>query len=348
MERNIKIILAALVIIILVAGVAGLGLFSKKEVKVNEPVVTPTISKEFFTLRVPTPSGTHIPPYNLAEKLGYLDEEGIKLEYTGVIYGGPEAMLAVASGANDATSNVALSATINAIAQGLKLKAVFSTYAISPNRKSTYFVLNNSGIFTAKDVGGKKFAVNTLGANQDYTIQEYLKQNGMTKEGDNVQLIVIGSEATREQAFRQGQVDIVSGDKKFYTFKEGGGVRELFNEYDVFGDMSTCVILLNEKFIKEHPDIVRRFVAANVKAIDWANAHIDDARELNKKILKENGGNPELANYWEGLGAREHGLVAEKDYRYWIDKFVESGKLKPGQIALSDIYTNEFNPYYKK
>ena len=33
--------------------------------------------------------------------------------------------------------------------------------------------------------------------------------------------------------------------------------------------------------------------------------------------------------------------------QWWIDAMVEQGQLKPGQIKASDIYTNEYNPYYK-
>ena len=33
---------------------------------------------------------------------------------------------------------------------------------------------------------------------------------------------------------------------------------------------------------------------------------------------------------------------------WWIDLLVREGKLRPGQIAATDVYTNEFNPYAKR
>ncbi len=347
MKLNIKIISIALAIIILGAGAAGLGLFSKTETKVNEPAITSTVSKELFTLRVPQ-SSSSANSYDFANELGYLEDEGIKLEYTGLIVGGPEAIMAMAAGSNDASnSGPAHSALINAIAGGIKMKVIFSASGSNKIKNSKYVVLNDSGIFTAKDLRGKKLAVNTLGAASDYAIQEYLAQNNMTK--DDVQILVIGQQGTREQAFRQRQVDLINGDKRLLTFKEGGGVRVLFTDYEVNGrDMSGGGLAMSEKFIKEHPDIVRKFVTANVKAIDWSAANPDEARELYRKIITENGGKPENADFWEGFGAPEHGLIAEQDVQYWIDRLISAGSLKPGQIVPGDVYTNEFNPYYKR
>lgn len=347
MKRNNKIIYATIVILILGVGAAELGLFSKKETQVNEPAITPAVSKELFTLRVPQ-SSSSANSYDIANKLGYLEEDGIKLEYTGQIVGGPEALMALVSGANDASnSGPAHSALINAIAGGYKMKVIFSASGSNRIKNSKYVVLNDSGIFTAKDLRGKKLGVNTLGAASDYTIQEYLAQNNMTK--DDVQIIVIGQQGTREQAFRQRQVDLINGDKRLLTFKEGGGVRVLFTDYEVNGrDISGGGLSMSEKFIKEHPDIVRKFVTANVRAIDWSAANPDEARELYRKIITENGGKPENADFWEGFGAPEHGLISKQDVQYWIDRLISAGSLKPGQIVPDDVYTNEFNPYYKR
>ncbi len=348
MKQNNKIIYATIVILILGAGVAGLGFFSKTETQLNEPVVTADTSKEFFTIRVPSSQSSSMYETELADKLGYFDEVGIKIEYTGVINGGPEAMMSVATGANDATSGggAHISAAVNAIAQGLKIKVVLPLSGTNQNSTSAFFVLNNSGIFTAKDFKGKKFAINTFGAANDYAVQEFLKQNKINK--DDVDIIVIGSQATREQAFRTGQVDIISGNNRLYTFTEGGGVRPLFRTYDLYRrNMPGALLFMNEKFINEHPDIVRRYVAANVKAIDWAKAHPEEAREIFRKIIIDaNGtrGKPIDADYWDGLGIDNHGLVEDDDFQYWID-IVGNGTLK---ITPADIYTNEFNPFYKK
>ncbi len=44
----------------------------------------------------------------------------------------------------------------------------------------------------------------------------------------------------------------------------------------------------------------------------------------------------------------EDQLVPEAGVQYWIDRLVEVNKLAPGQVKLEQIYTNEYNPNYKK
>lgn len=302
--------------------------------------------REIVTIKAPSPT-PWISPYDIANKKGWLKEEGIELEYTGAIYGGPESILAVSAGTNDVTISTALSAVVNAAAQGLDLKAVLATSGVSPQVPGKWFVRKDSGIQSAGDLVGKKVGVNTLKAALDYQISEYLKQNGL--ERSDVQLIVIQQPAALQQAFRQGQIDLVYGDDRFFTFTEGGGVRVLFTGYSVYKrNMAGSVILFGKRFIKEKPDVVRRFVRANAKALDWAAEQPEEARELVKQILEENGQNPDLAAYWPGFGAPEHGVIAKQDFQYWVGKFVEEGTLEKEQIGLDEVYTNEFNPYYSE
>ena len=108
-----------------------------------------------------------------------------------------------------------------------------------------------------------------------------------------------------------------------------------------------CGLFMSEKFIRENPLVVRQFVEANAKAADWAMEHPEEAKELALKIMKAKGGNPEIAKYWKGFSVRKHALLADSDVQFWIDWLVKDGKLKEGHFKPADIYTNEFNPYFK-
>ena len=48
------------------------------------------------------------------------------------------------------------------------------------------------------------------------------------------------------------------------------------------------------------------------------------------------------------FGVRDHALLADSDAQFWIDWLVKDGKIKEEQFKPSDIYTNQFNPYYEK
>jgi ABC-type nitrate/sulfonate/bicarbonate transport system substrate-binding protein len=49
--------------------------------------------------------------------------------------------------------------------------------------------------------------------------------------------------------------------------------------------------------------------------------------------------------YWKSTGiAGRGGLIADKEFKVWLDWLVRDGDLAPGQVKLSDAFTNEFNP----
>ncbi|NJD54262.1 MAG: ABC transporter substrate-binding protein [Candidatus Methanoperedens sp.] len=319
----------------------------KQETKTTQ--VSDTGSQKDITIRYLS-SSTIIEPYEFAKELGYL--EGINLIREGSYTGGPEDILAVASGSTD-IGHSAWVAIINARTRGSEITAFAAPMGNSPESwykgtpfLSKWIVLENSSIKNAKDLAGKKIAVNIPGAHVDYVTREYLARNGIST--DQVQFVTIGI-SKHEQVLKQGQVDVVAPlgvvvDK----IEEGKGVRVLFSDYDIIGDQTHCVLFTSEKFLKEKPDAVRRLTEGIAKAADWAKEHPEESQELAVRILKDKGGNPDLAKYWKGFGVRDHALLADSDAQFWIDWLVKDGKIKEGQFKPADIYTNEYNLYYKK
>ena len=39
--------------------------------------------------------------------------------------------------------------------------------------------------------------------------------------------------------------------------------------------------------------------------------------------------------------------ISDSDAQFWIDWLIKDGKIQEGQFKPSDIYTNQFNLYYK-
>ncbi|WP_437662265.1 hypothetical protein [Sorangium sp. So ce1182] len=55
-----------------------------------------------------------------------------------------------------------------------------------------------------------------------------------------------------------------------------------------------------------------------------------------------------MLKHWRSTGvAGKGGLIAESELQVWIDWLVRDGELKRGQVQLSELYTNEFNPFWK-
>jgi ABC-type nitrate/sulfonate/bicarbonate transport system substrate-binding protein len=290
-----------------------------------------------------------------------LAEEKVTLEAVHSVGGGGGGTTALQAliANNVDTAGSAWPAWINIVASGGKIKAVLGTIVSTRDNKSGtsgLLVLEESGIHTVKDLVGKRIAVNVLGAEADYVIREYLKQNGLSI--DQVQLVVVPME-NQEQMLRSRQVDAAawttSGGPQFDMAVEKGGVREIpgTRNYDVKGETVFLGFGFRNDFIKKHPEAVRNYV----RAYDVARRILYDefqkdpgrVRKVHAEIAEAKGGNPRLSRYYEANSwTPKFPFMADKDFQWWIDRFVASGQLKPGQIKPTDIYTNEFNPLFKK
>ncbi|HIH43760.1 MAG TPA: ABC transporter substrate-binding protein [Candidatus Methanoperedenaceae archaeon] len=339
MNNKPKIFLA----IIIIAIVASTYLFLAMETKTQE-APTPALKntentpKNGITIRSLTIPGS-VEPVDFAKELGFL--KGLNITRAGSTTGGPEKIMAVSAG-NIELGSSAWIPVINAKSRGAEIKAIVA----SGGNNTKWIVLENSSIRSAKDLVGKKIAVNVLGGSVEYITRAHLVQNGISK--DAVQLVVLPP-PQHEQALRQGLVDVAAPfDPVGEKIVANGGVRVLFTDTDATGDVSQGLYFVSEKFLKENPEAVKRLVEGITKAMDWDLDHPQEAKELVAKILKDRGENPDLAKYWKGFGEIKHGIVMDSDVEFWIEWLEKDGKIKEGQLEPSDVYSNEFNPYYKE
>ncbi len=350
MEKiNNKVLALSGIVIVIIAGV-GLALLSNKDNSNNNiaPTSNPT-QKDYTIIRMPNES-TWVTLATVADEKGFFEEEGIKIEWTGKIAGGGPGQLASIAGRSNDIGSAAVMAIINAINKGVKIKAIGPEYEID-EQANTWYVLENSSIRTAKDLVGKKIAVNTLKANAEYTIKEYLSQNEVPF--DKVELVVVdpsrsGNPFLTEEIFRRGEVDVMPASEVIeWHLLKNGGVRPLVTYYDIWGKASgNPAYVVSEEFMKKNPDATRRFVTALAKAADYINANPEEALQI--EIKRNFDPNSEPAKHIKAHRYPEHALISEEQVKQWIDRMVKYGDIKEGQIKPSDIYTNEFNPYYKK
>jgi ABC-type nitrate/sulfonate/bicarbonate transport system substrate-binding protein len=285
----------------------------------------------------------NVASFEIAAALGWLRERGIRLESEGYSQGGPESLVAMASGSVD-LAGAAVPAIINAIAGGAKILGVMPFGGINKDVNSKFFVLADSDLHTARDLKDKSIAVNTLGAHLDYTVREYLRNHRLNE--DDAKLITVPGPQL-EQILRHKQADVVAVGAWQSIFagkiEAEGGVRVLFTDDEVLGNMALGSAAMEKAFIDHHPQAVKDFVTASAKAADWTAAHPEEARRLVAKILAARGENAALAKFWPGYGLREHALYTDHDAQFWIDVLVRGGRLKPGQFTPEDIETNNYN-----
>jgi len=290
-----------------------------------------------------------VSPPELAEALGYLGD--VKLKKVSDNVGGPESIQLTANGEIDFGSSFN-GAIIKAYAKGVKIKSVVSSYGSDDHYFIGYYVLEDSDIKTARDFIGKKVGVNILGAHHEFTLKQYLRDNGLTEDEIRQVELVVLPRASAEQALRAGQIDVIALSGIFKDrLEDNGGVRLVFKDTDVFGEFNAGTYFFTEKYIQENPDTVRTFVEGVAKAIEWTKTTPrEEVIAMFEKIILAREGNESTENlkYWKSMGiSSEGGQIFEKDFDIWIDWLVRNGELQEGQVKAEELFTNDFNPYAK-
>lgn len=275
--------------------------------------------------------------HELAAELGYFDGAGITLENVGYAQGGPASLVALAGGSVELGS-AATAAVLNSIAAGNDFVAAFPSNGINDEAQSIFYVLEDSPIKTIEDIVGKTIAVNTLGAHLDFTVSEALHQKGLPEDSANL-IVVPGPQL--EQVLRSGQVDVSAFGYWQTTFTgaalQNGGLRAVFDDTDVLGEIAGGFIVLRRDWIEAHPEEAKTFVEGSVKALDYARENPEETRAIFARVLAERGENADVAQFFAGYGVREGGLPVERDIQFWIDVLERQGTVEAGKLVAKDI-----------
>lgn len=286
-----------------------------------------------------------VSPLELAADLGYLAP--YQLDYVSSTTSGPQSIQAVVTGDVDVGSAFN-GAILKLIAAGAPIRAVVGSYGVDPKIWGGYYVRADSPIKNARDLIGKKVAVNTVGAHQEFALKEYLVRSGLSADEIKQVMLVSLPPINVEQALRQGQTDVSVLTSVFRDRAlERGGLRLLFSDLELFGPFNAGSHVLRTDFITRHPDAARAFVRGVGKAIDWSrDTPREQVLERFRTIIAKRKRNEDASviKYWHSYGiGTPNGRIQDKDFRIWIDWMVRSGELRRGQLNVPAVYTNELN-----
>ena len=281
----------------------------------------------------------------LAEDLGYLAP--LKLEYVGNTISGPQNIQNVVT--RDIDFGGAFNGSVlKLIAAKAPIKAVIGYYGADEQTFSGFYVLDDSSIHSAKDLLGKKVAVNTLGAHSEFMLKEYLGRNGLNAEQAAQVTLIVMPPINGEQALRQGQVEVATLGSIFRDRAlERGGIRLLFSDYGLYGAFTAGSYVMTQDFIRDNPRTARKFVQATGDAIEWArHTPRDQVVARFEKIVRarHRAEDASVIKYWKSTTvASQRGVLSDRDFQVWIDWLVKDGQLAKGQIKASDVYTTAFH-----
>jgi NitT/TauT family transport system substrate-binding protein len=224
---------------------------------------------------------------------GYFDKamgSGTKVEWK-TFNAGPAAIEAMFAGAIDLTyvgPNPAISGYVRSNGEVLRVIAGAASGGAS------LIVRNDAGINKPEDFHGKKVASPQQGNTQDVALRSWLLQHGMKSldKGGDVQVIPMAN-PDQLTLFLKKELDAAWAPEPWATrlIVEGNG-RQFLDERTLWpnGQFVIGHIIVSTKFLKEHPDLVKKWLAAHVELTDWINGHKDEAKKLlNQQIQAETG-----------------------------------------------------------
>jgi NitT/TauT family transport system substrate-binding protein len=230
------------------------------------------------------------------------------------------------------------------IAKGAPMKVLSTVYQSNPNEVSA---LKKTGIKSVKDLAGKKVGVPS-GSSQTTMLPLLLKANNL-KESD-VNLINMPPTAM-VPSLLQGQVDAILGSVDSYQIQlEAQGAQTdnfMFADHGV-PTVSTS-IFASDSYIKNNPEVVKKFIAASLKgwyfALDNPEKAVKDLKsvfpEMNEKLATA-----ELASIKPLLCSGGAKYIGKAEDALWVktQDLLSEVKLLPAGQDPKSYYTNAYLP----
>ncbi|MER8234940.1 aliphatic sulfonate ABC transporter substrate-binding protein [Streptomyces sp. NPDC094049] len=156
-------------------------------------------------------------------------------------------------------------------------------------------VVNPKKIKTLDDLKGKRIATPQKGNTQDVALLNWIAEKGWKVDPESgkgdVSVVRTDNKVTPD-AFKSGSIDgaWVPEPTASKLVSEGGSV--LLDETSLWPEKKFVItnIIVSQKFLTEHPDVVEAVLKGTVKTNEWINANPDKAKASANAALKALGG----------------------------------------------------------
>jgi len=262
---------------------------------------------------------------------GYMAEEGLKLELQAMA-GGATIIPAIVGGSLDfGISNYV--SVIVANGQGIKIKAFSdSAYGSKASPPFAIIVKKGSPIKTAKDLNGKKVAVNTRNGIVHVGVMEWIERGG----GDpkTVQYVELPF-PQMPPAITQGSVDAAAPTEPFVTVSTSQDASVLsYYLTDLRDNCAIAGFISTDDWITKNRDAAQAFHRANTKGMDWVAKNEKTAREYAAKYANLD---PAIASKINLAALRSTPLVDA--VQFWVDMSKKWGLLdKNSTLKAEDLF----------
>ncbi len=265
--------------------------------------------------------------FYIAADKGYFKDYNINVKFA-TFQNSDDMLPALASGKIDVAGGISSASFFNSIAQGIDVKMIADKGHNVPGKSYFSFVVRKqeaNTIKSYKDLKGKKIAVSTKNAVDDYIFQQMLNKAGLKRS--DVHFVLMSDFGNMLAALSNGTVDAALEIEPLITQGVSKGICvRLGDATDFAPKAQIAMVLASPQFVSQRKDVAQRFMLAYLKGV----------RDYNDAFVKNKGNKDEIIKIMTNH-------TALKDPALW--KKVDVTGLNPnGQMFVSDI-KNQYDWY---
>ena len=336
---------SALLLVLLALGGCG-------RKKAKTATVVERNGKQLYQIKTWSRSDCTDAPFVVAEKMGFFEEEGIEMVYTGETQP-PQRIASILNGDNNVgtahPNTLAIAREGGAPVRGVARSIIEPPDAITDTHLQHMWWVSNTEskapINTLEDLKtfqqkyGRKVKMQLLLRNAciDFLTDIFLEKYGIPK--DTIEYITM-PDIEGVLALKQGLIDIATPHPPFYNAIEQSGIANiLITSRQIAGEHAgTYLYYFADDFISVNHEPIKRFVAAVKKAERWANKNPEQTARWTEEAI----GVPVQANHYYADTA----VIYEDHIQFWIDGSIQSGALPADtKVTAGDIITHEFDQF---
>lgn len=266
--------------------------------------------------------------FYIADKKGYFEDYNIEVEFA--TFANSDDMLpALAAGEVDIAGGISSASFFNAIAQGIDVKIIADKGHNEKGKSYFSFVIaadKQDEIKEYSDLKGKRIAVSTKHALDDYIYHQMLEHAGLRE--DEAEFVLMSDFGNMLAAIETGSIDAALQIEPLITQGISQGIHvRLGDATDFAPEAQIAMVLGSPKFMEKEQDVSLRFMAAYLKGV----------RDYND-AFKKNIGKAEIITIMTQY-------TALKDAAVWEDVYV-TGLDPNGKMFVENIH-DQYDMYKK-
>jgi NitT/TauT family transport system substrate-binding protein len=286
---------------------------------------TTALAADKIRIGFPELAGQFI-PLPLAQKRGFLEEEGLQAEF--IRMRPTVAWPALASGEIDYYTGIG-SGAISVAIHGLPVKVVACYVPSAP-----IALIAQPEFKSVQQLRGKTIGINAFGAALEVTARLIFKHFGLDHDKE-IKFLALGPIEARFAAMKQGLTGATLGSPPLDVLGRKMGFVVLARAHELFSFPSSG-LAANVKKIKERPDEIKRVIKAGIKA----NGYIHQNREGTILVMMEwlkTDKEMATATYESSSKAyNDDGSIPEKGLRLVIEEAKKSAGVKR-DVSFSEV-----------